>query len=509
MNFKNNKFLLIILIILPVIAFSETQTVESWLSKQTLIRTYDDGAPGFGNQSATINAINRIRQLGFNGTFEYIYLTKPNKIAVLFNLPKNLPEDYLDQRRNIRFITYKKYYDLMIAHNLPLTTLAFVGGGGDLVWNLEMEGIDVGSDWNEEEYPYNNDAYMLNTKVAVRISPWLSGNCAPNSTIYLPDQKTPLNDCESTKKFVVTPVATFTQAKDYLQFDLDGKRLLQEKPALKTLMDVMENQSKNIWPLYGQTLHQNWNDPDPDKPYARVMLGVIAAARYAEVHDSELQKPLIIPVFYDITREAKELFDLINDKNWDQYQFPGKEKARAALHDLNVADYFEIANLTDPDAANKILNLKNGHILLLSVGSLPKVVFDAIYNYDATNVWPQIREGENTFNTLLLTGRPHIRVSMPSETNWEPTDVGFGPNVFDKSKQLDEKFNHFIFPGEKFWADLQPEVTLGNYIIDAQDHSSLLSQYFAWLKKEALKKENDRIYYLLEQGMKQSGREVR
>jgi len=47
-------------------------SVEEMIRDQKIIRVLLDEAPGFGNQAATINMMNRVRQMQFQGTFELI-----------------------------------------------------------------------------------------------------------------------------------------------------------------------------------------------------------------------------------------------------------------------------------------------------------------------------------------------------------------------------------------------------------------------------------------------------
>ncbi len=66
-----------------------------------------------------------------------------------------------------------------------------------------------------------------------------------------------------------------------------------------------------------------------------------------------------------------------------------------------------VAGLGEPSTSALLENLHANQILLLSMGPLPKVVFDGLYTHTAENVWPQIREGASTLNDLILSAN-HI-----------------------------------------------------------------------------------------------------
>lgn len=505
MNIKTHlkrSFLLITLFLVVINhAFADDDSVHQFVSKQKIIRTYEDLSPNFGNLATTIGTMDRLREMGFNGVFEFIYSAKTKKVPKLFNLPENIPQNYLDKENNIRFITFAEYYNELKTNTLTPIALSIVGGGENLVSALKQEGVDV--NWNRDEFPYNNAAYMLKSKVSLEITPWMEEGCkdsndpdddGESSIIHVDNQQKVIKLCGSTKQFFVAPFANLNNAKTYLQSTQAGLKLAKEKPALPTLISLIENKKINLISAYGNTIKMTDYD-ESDQSYLQAILGVISGGRYAQLHMPDgIKKPLIIAAYMDYDKEANEVVKFLHSKELADYHFTGKENAKKMLDELQVSSIFDIANITNPGTEQKLLHLQPGQILLLSLGALPKVVFDGIYNYTAENSWPQIREGENTKNSLLMTGRPHIRIAPSEEGAWELADAGFGPDVFDTTKNLSHKYHDFVFYNAVFWDKQPPTEMLGNYIIDAQDPNSQLSRYFEWLKIQALKPENDRIY---------------
>ncbi len=89
----------ILLAAFSVQAFAQAKynSVAEMVAEQKVIRVLLDNAPGYGNQSATVNLMSRLRQMNFDGTFEFIYPhdeDEKEKVINLFNLPKDMPDEY-------------------------------------------------------------------------------------------------------------------------------------------------------------------------------------------------------------------------------------------------------------------------------------------------------------------------------------------------------------------------------------------------------------------------------
>lgn len=478
-----------------VIPAKKYSTVEEFLADQKVIRIAADNTPGFGNQAASAALISRLRQMGFKGQFEFIYANLTTaKIVTLFDLPQNIPDVYFDAKDGIQFIKLKEFINRHKNKLNEVDALSMIGRDDDFGCGLaRKDGIDV--EHGMDELDCWNEANLLDVQVHASVSPFYK------ETNLLrvrndPDHK-PYPQEGSENKFFVMPVSDLNQAKDYLNNDPRGQALLKQKPALATFIDGMEKQTFNTLPVYGWTVQLGVHDEEDIYGYfPGNILQIIAGARYAQLNGSaNFRKPLIIPVFYNYEKEATQLLKLVHSENWGEYEKPGAEQARATIKELNLADALSVASISDPNTIQRIQELKPGKILLLWLGPLPKNVFDGLYNYTNTNVWPQIREGANSFNSLILTGRPHIHCGY----GWE---IGYDLVADPALKSQLENFyegNGGFCEGMKTWQENSNIYQdLGNLIIEASDPKSSFAMYFQQLKAEALKKENDRIRYALE-----------
>ena len=484
-------------------------SVEEMIRDQKIIRVLLDEAPGFGNQAATINMMNRVRQMQFQGTFELIYPDGAQylieKVISLFNLPKELPPVYNyedNQHRKITFIAESVFIKRRMHNEVDALTLGITGAhdAGDQEACKVIQGCK----------PYaDNFAIFTNTQVFVEIQPWFQ---SPGlDTIDLRDENV-RRPIEPYGKFLVYPVSSFADAKQYLTDDPAGQELSRTNPALKVLIDGIENNYFNLLPVYGFTFLKLYNDEDQDAVlYPQNIMQVITAGRYAQTHgNAEMQKPLIIPVFYNYTEEVNEIGALLQQENWGDYEAQGGKAMRAAINTLGLKqpNAFLTASLSDNDASKKIQSLRPGQILLLSMGSLPKVVFDGIYSDVRSNIWPPFREGEGSLSMLIMKGQPHfrctnyLRVSGNEESyKWEP--------YFDLVKdvalktRLQDLYGKSGLCAARIWVT-NPVIyqTIAEFIIESKDAGSSFANYFADLQTEAFKPENDRIYRGLEEALK-------
>ncbi len=482
-------------------AASKYNSAEEMVADQKTIRVLMDETPGFGNQSATINMMNRLRQMKFQGTFEFIYpVSETAKVISLFNLPKSLPDIYYyedKQKNKITFIREDTYINQLINNKITPATLG-ITGAHDSDEESACEELPACNKYAQ------NFADFTNTTVFVELQPWFNYPERSSIDIQHAGKHLPI---DPPGKFLVFPVANFADAKDYLANDPDGKELSQKNPALSTFIAGIEQQNFNVLPIYGYTFQKKYNDEEYDSyvfPYN--IIQAITAARYAQLNEpTKAHKPIIIAVFYDYTQEIAELTKLIYLDNWGEYEKHGANYAREALNKLSLKNpnIFLTAAIADADASKKIQSLQPGQILLLSMGTLPKIVFDGIYSHDSSNIWPQIREGESSLSTLILKGRPQLRCgTFPPESSgyhtlWEP---GFD---LVKDAELKQRLTNFYgkdgFCTDDSWIE-NPTIyqAAGEFIIESMNTNSSFSHYFTDLKTEALKPQNDRIYRGLE-----------
>lgn len=567
-------------------ALAENISVETWIKKQKIIRIYiEDTGLGLGNETRSYNLIRRFWQLGFEGTFyvisSYDNSEKQPSVAKLFNLPANFSQnlgdpytyeyDDLGKKRKLIFIRLKNYYDLYQAGKIDLVDLAVSAFGKDsppcgrLYWE-KKDNAELTDDIDNSENPFcNNLANFANAKIFLNFSGKISDqNNIAGSIIKINEQNNTIVTTNG-KNFFIAPNFTLDQAENYLLTDPNGQALSKQKPALKSLIEGIKSDQLpfNILPVYGWTIGTYFEEERHNFPAN--ILQIITGARYAQlnkgsnalldpVKNTQLQKPLIILVFYDYDNQAKQLDDIINKDNWTSFDLIknsiisnkqwfsvlhswsfldatkkngleetrianeieiAKQNIRDALASLDLPGNFIVANIQDPQTPEIIKNLTPGKIYLLTMGPLPKIVFDGIYDHTGGNVWPQIREGESSLDSLVITGKPHIRCEGRDANVWEP---GFN-NMSPPLKNALEKFYGIMLPGNsdpsnwnnttscfcegmKTWFQYKTVYQdLGSFFIDASNPNSLFSNYFKELKYDALNYKNDSIYTLLQEGI--------
>lgn len=498
----NTSLLFSIISVHATAANKQFSSVDDFIAEQKIIRISMDVTPGFGNQASSMNVMNYLRMRGFTGTFEVIYArSEKDKITTLFDLSPTIPDDYFDSAHNIRYLQVGKYIARLKNHQLKNVTLGMNGGefaGEDLFNCYSAEVRETHIDFDNPIC--HNQAKFANVEMFADVNPFIGRQ----SYLSFYNQENSIALPESKTKFFVMPVSDLKQAKHYLEEDPKGPILLQQKLALKSLIEGIENNKFNLFPLYGYSLiHGNQNKNGGYFPSN--ILQILAGARYAQIKGSAfLNRPLIIPIFYNYEKEALILKNLLHRDYWGEYEKPGVEIERKVIKRLGLADALQFASISDVDAFRKIEMLQPGQMLLLSMGFLPKTVFDGIYTAHARNVWPQIREGATSFNSLILTGRAHFRCTdyyMQDHPSWE---IGYDRIQNLALKQRFIKFyNEFCAADDAIW--LKHENTyqqLGQFIIESLDNYSALSQYFKTLKSEALKPKNDKINYILEEMLK-------
>lgn len=469
--------------------------VTAYLHKQAEIRVLTDGTPAFGNITASINLMNQLRVLGFDGVYTFIYpKSKYLKIIKLFNFPDKIGDDFFDDKNKIHFMTLNVYIDQYRQSQIKHLPLAITGGfeyydsrGID----LQLETENIKPEILDKKLRVNL-ANFLNADTFLHLAPYLDTQGDTYLWQYQSDgqiKQTKLKD--SHKQFIVVPVASFAESKNYLFNNNNGQRYVKEHPAIISLFNRIANQSINFIPAYGFSLQFDKLTCDDER--VANMLEILAGARYAQLYgEKTLQKPLVIGVFYDYRAEISALNELIRQGDWSQYACTGSEQAKQTLQKLNLVSAFVTADLSQKDAINVINTLNTNQVLLLSMGAMPKIVFDGLYNHGANNVLAPIREGANSFNSLILNGRPHIRCS-DVESGDNPWEIGYDlakPAV----RNYLQSFYRIVCRDISPWQDNDMAQLVGNFIIDANNQQSELSHYFHDLQQAALNPQNDRIY---------------
>lgn len=494
---------------ISALAASKYDSVERMIADQKVIRVLMDDSPNYGNQSATINLMNRLRQLNFKGVFEVIYPDEQaNKIIKLFNLPSILPDLYFYEDLNHQQITFMRetyYLNRLMNHTIEPVKLGVTGGHDQpdeaaCIQRPDCEAIN-------EKF-----ADLMNADTFLMLQPWTA--FPENDHIYIRQSENSIA-VSPPGRFWVYPVTHFADSQAYLGTSA-GQILLKQTPALQSLMDAIEKKQINVLPVYGWSFRQAENDDGEENNhkyatylFPKNILQVITGARYAQLHGrASMHNPLIVAVFSDYAKEVKELNTLLAQSTWEPlYEKQGGKEMRAAWSTLglNKAGIFQTALLSDADAGKKITSLKPGQVLLLSMGTLPKVVFDGLYADTHSNIWPQIREGEGSLSILLMNGRPHLRCLTTPEGHDFQTDPKKWELGLDSIQNKALKDQLATLYGEngfcENWSWIKhPGIyqQVGHWLIEGQDPHSAFSGYFTALLKASQQLKNDRIYRGLE-----------
>ena len=182
--------------IFPVAIAAEQVTVEKFIAQQKVIRVFMNNGMNFGNQASTANVMSRVRQMGFTGNFELLYgNVSTKKITTLFNLPADIPDIYLDAKRNITFIKMRPYFDRLMNNTVETVDLSFtVEDDADPCDLAGEDGIDI----DPKDIICRNTANFMRAKAFIQFAPYF-GTRTRLTDIYFLNQKNELEqNCKDT-----------------------------------------------------------------------------------------------------------------------------------------------------------------------------------------------------------------------------------------------------------------------------------------------------------------------
>ncbi len=457
-------------------------SVEDLIKEQETIRIIIDDAGGYGDITASMNVMHTLRQdMHFTGTFEILYPALSLKsMSTLFALSDSIPSDYEDVVNKRRFITLEEFNQ-----HPELNKIVFLG----------MDGSPVSET--------DNIAARYKTKVFINIDNEI-GRPSYAVISFLDDHR--IYKFDNSKSYLPSPAEDITAVQQELK---QNPALFANKPALNSFIENMKNKKFDVLPAYGYTLKLVLNSVGGFY-YKENMLEIITGARYAQ-QNAPLpwrNRPLVIAVFFNYEAEASELNELIHSDVWDS--LPWEKYEEAGLHSmhntikqlgLDQPGIFSVASISDNKTVDILNTLQPGQILLLSMGSYPKSIFEGLYTYTDTNIYPPIREGESSFSSLILTGHPHFRCGEVNINNGLAWEIGLD-SITDPI--LKSELTNFYSEQNGFckgaWLNNSNLYqTFGKLIIEAHDPNSSFSLYFKNLKNAAEKIENNRVYVALQE----------
>ena len=470
-----------------VLRANNNLTIEQFIPAQKIIRAYPSGMPrGSGDQAACLNLMSWLRMKGFQGIFEVIYQTaNAPQILSLFGMSIDTPPDYYDATQKIKFIRFVDYYQRFQNNEIESVNLAVSGGRGDsLCYSAEEDsGIKI------DKAICSNDAVLMKVNLAMIISPWMGDK---QQIQYSDSERIYLSGTEKT--FFVMPVASLDDAKNHLNILSETQNENDEQRAraisMINLIKKLEDKVINLLPIYGYSMQDN--DVQCKACFPGNILKLITGLRFAMMNEEKIRsKPIVLAVFYDYTKEIEQLNKIIIQNNWQAYQSIGANEAKQIIQELDLANHFLTAKLIDFDQ----ISFEAGNIILISMGSyIPQVVFNGIFNHYADNNWLSVREGQNSMNTLILKGKPDLRVGAGGKT---AENIGYAA----KGEVHHIISNSIISGGLKSFVDQEQYRLVGKFIMESYNNSSPLSEYFHELQQIALKPENDRAGLALTRGI--------
>lgn len=485
---------------------------EEFIRAQKTIRINAVQVGNFGHLSATQTVMETLREeLGFMGRFEVIYPKGDAKgISVIFNLPSGIPHTFHHEPSRTTFITLEEHNSRNLKGETEPLTLGMSGSADDHESPCTFTAIKGPAECR-------NVAKLLNVDVYASVTHHPSGRSyafQPGDLIYL------RNDnhryiVSKPDTFFTAPKPSFVRAKKLIAEDAS---LQKTKPALNTFANGMEQGTFDVMSVYGRTLRNEQNGYD----YLANIIQVIAGVRHAQLTGNS-SKPIVIAVYHNYEEElnainqifsgtfqagvskkplseserfAQELLKQMGISEPKQSGLDCLDQIKEAVKELGLdqPDVFQTASISDVNAV-RILQAPQSKIILLSMGTYSKPIFDGLYTRTGSNMLPAVREGYGTLSNLLLTGTPHF---MCSRGDW---DVGYTHMDSALKPTMQQFYKHFC-QGASSW-QVAPKLykTMGKLINEARSPDSHYSRYFARLTTLASNPKNNRVRHLVSKSM--------
>lgn len=453
-----------------------TAPVEKFILSQENITIHIGDFANYGMQAAPINALNRIRKMGFTGEIRVVYQDwhdggNKEKVFRLLNLPSvNTSNNYHDAVTNTTIILASEYDNLLANKKITPSVFTIDGSPGNMG---QISAIFSSFHYNQEDED-SNISFL---------------ECGTNKQNYIRQNNTG-------GKTLIVPISTFADAEKYLETDQAGIALAKQLPALTIFLDVIKNKTANVMPIYGHTIRED---------YLNNLIGFILGSRYAQLYgNANLQKPLIIASFNSLSQDDLSEIQSLITHHATVFKQKGVAHAvplslQQAINELTIDNVFSVIRISDRDAQQKLATLKSNHIYLLALEPLPKVIFDGIFT--SQNVLVPVHEGAGTYTSLITTGRPHLHCTSTHDTHddysykdsWSINLDLANDKLRERLIILDNKICDKSFSDN--WPIVPVHKLIGEYIIDANNRHSDLSIYFSRLKENAFLPENDRIRF--------------
>ncbi len=402
----------------------ELKKISEFLKTLPLIRLHIVEAPGHGHQVANVNAMVRLRELGFTGRLQALY---SDSVAIQLSnmIPRFDPTKKTQQTHSVQLQSIEWIADSVAKNQIgrERVLLAIQGAHDGSVSHSLMAQLNAANVLQLQPRHWNHRGSTREILLETHES--ISLEHLHNLGIVTADHK-----IENWNTFLSEQLAQSPQ-------------FLLRQPFLQTLM---ENRAQlDLLPAYGIDY--------PFDPGKTIEL-VVSALRVAVAERSDLfTKPIVIPVFAGFEDENKNALFL--------------EKLKA----LEV----EHLSAENSEASERLTQLRPGEILVVHVGPMPTEVFDAIFKRATL---PALLLGKNLTSMLLNQGLPFLNV-IGSTFGLAPLRA----QLSSSERQLVE--SAFMALDSRSSREMQTSKPIARYFIDIQYPQSSLRVAFQAAKADA------------------------
>jgi hypothetical protein len=390
--------------------------VRAYLHAQPVIRIYITKAPRSGHQAAGVKAMQRLRELGFTGTFEVVYDEEAAaKLKVL------IPgfENARGGKQTIESPSLGKLALVSVPHSKEL-----VGS--------EKASLALSAAFDKGEGRFLLST--LNAKSLVFLQPrgWYPG-ILPRK-IYFDDRSETIDLSHLYDMSIPTERSNPAQLLNSINHDLSNQpSLVEKREGLGELVQMTEK--ADFLPVYAADFQGS--------PVHRLELLVKAIQRAKEIAPENFSQPVIIPVFSDL-----------------------EQADRRAISDSMHALSAQCSEVSDPHsfAGDSLTGLPRS-VRVVFVGPVSPDIFDGFFSRATL---PVLLEGKNLSNHMRNLGQPFINVmgSTADLTGYEATSEPLRSRILTA-------YQSFASP-EKANPD-----AVAHFFVEAKQPDSPLKKFFS------------------------------
>ncbi|MDZ4678294.1 MAG: hypothetical protein SGI74_12385 [Oligoflexia bacterium] len=408
---------------MPLLGYATPIDLLGNIKKLPVIRIGISASPGNGHQAAGAIVANRLRQLGYQGKLEIVYAEKTKEqlgfLFPPFNPDGESIQKFIDQ--NIVFIAKQKF--MLESELFPKVELAILGA--------------------DDNHRYPTDL-RVDTLLTLQPLKWSK----PSTVIkIMPSGKFTSLSLKHLANMGYS--YELPHSNDPLAFI---KEQLSHTPGLAKKTDGLNAIYREIGHIDLAAAYGHFMNQKQVFTYARGIL-------WAMDNSPELfTKGVVIPVFNSLATLDK--IDL-------------KKYLRSSP---SLAQKVKVVDILNAELSIKLKEIKRGEILIVTVGSVTKPVFELLYS--ESSIAPVV-EGRNSMNLMHILGRPYL----PS-AGWEGYPFS-SPSDIAEDARLDLSYS--IELGE----------AIGQFLIEAKLPDSKLNAFFSAMRIDPKNLAKDKLFQAL------------